>query len=738
MRLLTKQKNKLLSILKSLFFRPKSRRPFFVLALVLILLLFPLSQHALAQQAPSASSAAVTGASWIVGAAAALVTPVLQLINLFCGLLVDIAAHFLSFMLRPDLYNFTTEPIIVLGWTMVRDVCNLFFLLILLFIAFCTILQIEKYHLKKTLLTLIIMALLINFSKPIAIFIFDGAQLLMNYFLGAIGDYGTTVTSLSKITEIINKDLPGFAATAMSSMKGQGGFTGSALQYLFAIIFNFMYATALIVIAIYLLIRIVALWLIVIISPLAFLAMAVPDFKKMSSQWWDALFKYSYVGPAMAFFLWLSTRLATTFFVRTANNYRSGGTIVSMANLISFATVIVFLYASIIIAQKFGIQFASAITGYADRAMKWGTGLTAAKWGGRKAWQGAKYAGRAGARLADYKILAPLGISPRANWLGWKEGSAEAERKAMAPAVSAARDRWNKLLGRKEPADYHKNVQFESDVDKYMKEQRTISAEDRALIAVIDKFKNDKSPEAQKRVAAALRLMFENNDQNEFMKQYALKDEDFAKLNLKSNNPNDRRKALQHVLERSGMDEDQIGRQLFQFGNIALPKGNFGDYGMASFNAGTGKYEINDGRDDKHQQLPFARAKAKNIDVQEKMKKIHWNAILEENADGTTGGIHTTGMELLADMKQAEIAQFNRARPDFIERLYEKRGEISDFAKSGWVDPKTGKSLSVEQKNNLEHLVRALEIQYRGGEKGKEETKKKVDRTIKDEYDIDY
>ncbi len=114
---LTKQTRKLYSHFNTIFFRPKYRRPFFVLALVLIVFLLPLAQHALAvpTAAPSAGGAASTVGSWILGGASALVTPVLQLIEFFCGMLVSIAANFLSFMLKPDLYNFTTEPIIVQG-----------------------------------------------------------------------------------------------------------------------------------------------------------------------------------------------------------------------------------------------------------------------------------------------------------------------------------------------------------------------------------------------------------------------------------------------------------------------------------------------------------------------------------------------------------------------------------------------------------------------------------------------
>ncbi|PIW93562.1 MAG: hypothetical protein COZ87_00455, partial [Candidatus Moranbacteria bacterium CG_4_8_14_3_um_filter_43_15] len=108
-----------------------------------------------------------------------------------------------------------------------------------------------------------------------------------------------------------------------------------------------------------------------------------------------------------------------------------------------------------------------------------------------------------------------------------------------------------------------------------------------------------------------------------------------------------------------------------------------------------------------HQQLTFSRARARNIDVQEKMRRMHWNAILEENADGSSGGIHQTGMALLSDMKQAEISQLNRARSDFIERMYGSRQKIRDFAAAN-------KELSDEQRKNLDSFVKRIEIEFRG------------------------
>ena len=57
------------------------------------------------------------------------------------------------------------------GWRIVRDVANMFFVVVLLIIAFATILNQEKYSYKTWLPKVILMAVLINFSKTIFLFL---------------------------------------------------------------------------------------------------------------------------------------------------------------------------------------------------------------------------------------------------------------------------------------------------------------------------------------------------------------------------------------------------------------------------------------------------------------------------------------------------------------------------------------------------------------------------------------
>src|SRR3989338_8254606 len=63
-----------------------------------------------------------------------------------------------------DNANYSAVGAIKEGWAFSRDVVNLFFIFILLFIAIATILQIESYGAKKLLVWLVLVALLVNFS----------------------------------------------------------------------------------------------------------------------------------------------------------------------------------------------------------------------------------------------------------------------------------------------------------------------------------------------------------------------------------------------------------------------------------------------------------------------------------------------------------------------------------------------------------------------------------------------
>lgn len=208
------------------------------------------------------------------------------------GLLVEVA----------QFNNFIDAPAVKKGWVIVRDVCNMFFIVILLLLAFGTVFRIEQYQYKKILGKLLVMAVLVNFSRSITGFFIDIAQVVMLTFVNgfkeaAAGNFvqGFHLDKMYEFTEVGNT----------------GEFSTSSGEYLVSAVLAFVsLAITLVVVGVYLvvfLLRIIALWFLTIISPIAYVLSAFPgEAKKYASQWWDYFGRYVTTGPILAFFLWLS------------------------------------------------------------------------------------------------------------------------------------------------------------------------------------------------------------------------------------------------------------------------------------------------------------------------------------------------------------------------------------------------------------------------------------------------
>lgn len=193
--------------------------------------------------------------------------------------------------------NFIHAPAISNGWVVVRDVCNMFFVLILLIIAFATILKVENYSYKKWLPKLILMAILINFSKTICGLLIDFAQVVMLTFVNAFKDMaaGNMVTALG-IQDILT----------LADNSETVGFWEIIGAYLLGLIYIIIAMVVIVTMLAMLVMRIVMIWIYVVLSPAAYLMSAFPGGQKYASQWWSEFSKNLIVGPVLAFFIWLS------------------------------------------------------------------------------------------------------------------------------------------------------------------------------------------------------------------------------------------------------------------------------------------------------------------------------------------------------------------------------------------------------------------------------------------------
>ncbi len=209
--------------------------------------------------------------------------------------------------------NFVHAPPVVEGWKIVRDVCNMFFVLVLLVIAIGTILQQDKYHWTKLMPQFVSAAILINFSKVICGVLIDLAQVIMLTFVqafsGAAGANFTVALGIPKILAA-SKNIQTFAGGISGGETNT--FLSIAATYILAAIFVTVGLVVITIMTLILLMRIIALWFLVILSPFAFMFAVLPDTETYSKKWWTQFTNYIIVGPAMAFFLWLSLSIIQT------------------------------------------------------------------------------------------------------------------------------------------------------------------------------------------------------------------------------------------------------------------------------------------------------------------------------------------------------------------------------------------------------------------------------------------
>lgn len=272
------------------------------------------------------------------------------------------------------LYNkFTLENGVVDGWGIIRDICNMFFILILLVIAFGTVMGVEAYQFRKLLLPFVLAVILINFSKMICGVIIDFANIITLTFMSGIGGAGLAEGLMTALR------VPTFLQVPEGSIEDSMITDWDTFKTaLWSTLFIFIFVVVIGAIVIFIAIRIVALWILIVLSPLAYIANILPTTKQYAGQWWDNFIKYVIYAPTMAFFLYL----AVSIFAKKGVNlekeigivegkYQSESIIVFLSkaalpeNFTNICLALAFLIGSLIIAQRLSIAGAGTVTGFA-------------------------------------------------------------------------------------------------------------------------------------------------------------------------------------------------------------------------------------------------------------------------------------------------------------------------------------------------------------------------------------
>jgi hypothetical protein len=167
--------------------------------------------------------------------------------------------------------NFAHSNIISIGWPLVRDVVNMLFILYLLYIAIRTILGLEKSW-QDQIVKLFLAAIGVNFSRTICLIVIDFGQVVMFTFVDAIRDIAAgNFINLFQISS--------FQSLSQAAIDASGNAGFNSIGYLGAsyavVVFLSMVLAVMLLMAVIFIYRIVILWILIIMSPIAFFLMAM-------------------------------------------------------------------------------------------------------------------------------------------------------------------------------------------------------------------------------------------------------------------------------------------------------------------------------------------------------------------------------------------------------------------------------------------------------------------------------
>jgi len=266
-----------------------------------------------------------------------------------------------------------------MSWGIVRDVFNITFIFGLIWLGFKMILNSGDSSTRRTLITLIMAALLVNFSLFITKFVVDFTNILsteiaQSFIQSDASEVGESSADGGDGVEISQAFMQLFGLTGVwqspaGAPNEEDDMSGVSYMYIFgtAIVFligAFTFATG----AIMLIIRFAALCIFMVFSPLMFLGWVFPGMQSVSSKYWSGFLGRAFYAPAYLMLIYLAAFVmgsyndsASGFRAATSQrgNSFNGDTFGSAAEVSQIASTLgpflltcVFLIASVVVAGK--------------------------------------------------------------------------------------------------------------------------------------------------------------------------------------------------------------------------------------------------------------------------------------------------------------------------------------------------------------------------------------------------
>lgn len=254
-----------------------------------------------------------------------------------------VGATFLNFAVHLSLQSASYAlDFVATGWTTARDIANMGFIFILIYLAVTIMFQANTSGTMHTLAGVIVVALLINFSFFFTRVVIDAGNILSVQFYNAIAAKSVVVegTNVPDITRGIMEGVDLQTAlnsesfkTFANSYSNASGFIPYVISMSFIFIsigaIFFMLAATFLTAGVQFLVRIVVLWFVIIASPLALVARAsgLKQLEHYYHIWQSNLIKHAFYPVAFLFIFWILTS-----FMGGADATQAGGYLTNLFN----------------------------------------------------------------------------------------------------------------------------------------------------------------------------------------------------------------------------------------------------------------------------------------------------------------------------------------------------------------------------------------------------------------------
>ena len=290
-------------------------------------------------------------------------------------------------------------PAVANVWRILRDLANLCFIFVLLYIALGTVFELSGMSdPKKMIVNVIVIALLVNFSGFFTRVIIDASNVIAYEFYSSPQMGGTGLGMKTIGTELVKKmDLGEYFISASTLAEANSGankhveppqinrlsFLGIIAQTFGNIIIILVTSFVLLAAAILFLIRTIYLLFLYIFSPVAFVSMTIPKFDYFG-KWRDKLISQAFFAPAFLIPLYVVFILLDKGIVSLTGS--TGGFAAGSLSLVMIDAIIIgLLFGCIMIATKFGAAGAGVAKSW-GKSLGWGAlGMAGAHTIGRAA-----------------------------------------------------------------------------------------------------------------------------------------------------------------------------------------------------------------------------------------------------------------------------------------------------------------------------------------------------------------